>query len=177
MTGNLDLLTEIDPRIWTSILSAPAPSGYVADGRAHQETVLWPSSSGDGSLNRDGEEEMEYQITELQKKSFEEPDEVKTPFEKGRIEVIQLGGLTFSRETLEPGWKWSKHVKPNVGTDSCQRYHVKYIVAGRQRVVMSDGTETILEPGDVAVIPPGHDAWVEGAEPNVLLELIGIVGT
>ena len=120
---------------------------------------------------------MGHQITALQKKSFEEPDEVKTPFEKGRIEVVQLGGLTFNRETLEPGWKWSKHVKAGAGTDSCQKHHVKYIIAGRQRVVMLDGTETVLEPGDVAVMPPGHDAWVEGDEPNVLLELIGLVET
>lgn len=64
-----------------------------------------------------------------------------------------------------------------MGTDSCQKHHVKYILAGRQRVVMSDGTETVLEPGDVAVMPPGYDAWVEGDEANVLLELIGLVDT
>ncbi len=60
-----------------------------------------------------------HKILELQKKNFEAPDEVKSPFEKGRIESVQLGGLTFSRETLEPGWKWSEHVKAGAGTDSC----------------------------------------------------------
>lgn len=114
-------------------------------------------------------------ITQLEKKNFDSPDETRRPFDKGRIDVVTLGGLVFNRETLEPGWRWSEHVKPTVGSESCQKYHVKYILSGRQRVVMQDGTELVLEPGDVAVMPPGHDAWVEGDEPNVLLELIGLL--
>ena len=113
-------------------------------------------------------------IQGLEKKDFDSPDETKAPFSKGRIDVVSLGGLLFQRETLEPGWRWSEHVKPVVGTDSCQKYHVKYILSGRQHVVMEDGTDLVLKPGDVAVMPPGHDAWVEGDEPNVLLELIGV---
>ncbi len=115
-------------------------------------------------------------ITRLEKKSFDAPDDTRRPFDKGTIEVVTLAGFVFNRETLEPGWRWSEHVKPTVGTESCQKNHVKYIVSGRQRVVMEDGIELLLEPGDVAVMPPGHDAWVEGDEPNVLLELIGLVG-
>ncbi len=118
---------------------------------------------------------MAHKITQLEKKSFESPDETQTPFEKGKIEITEVGGLTFQRETLEPGWRWSQHVKPVAGTESCQKYHVKIILSGRQHVVMEDGTELVLEPGDVAVMPPGHDAWVEGDEPNVLLELIALV--
>lgn len=114
-------------------------------------------------------------ITGLEKKSFDSPDETRSPFDKGRIEVVTLAGLVFNRETLAPGWRWSEHVKPTAGTESCRKYHVKYILSGRQRVVMDDGTDLVLEPGDVAVMPPGHDAWVEGSEPNVLLELIGLV--
>ena len=117
------------------------------------------------------------EIQRLEKKSFEVPDETRTPFPHGKIAVLSLAGLTFQRETLQPGWRWSDHVKPTVGGDSCQRYHVKYILSGRQRVVMEDGTELLLEPGDVAAMPPGHDAWVEGDEPNVLLELIGLIPT
>lgn len=114
-------------------------------------------------------------ITRLEKRNFDSPDETRTPFEKGRIEVVALGGLVFNRETLEPGWRWSEHVKPTVGTKSCQKYHVKYILSGRQHVVMEDGADLVLEPGHVAVMPPGHDAWVEGDEPNVLLELVGLL--
>ena len=105
------------------------------------------------------------------KKSFASPDEVRSPFPKGVIESVNLGGLLVHRESLEPGWKWSEHVKPVVKTESCQKYHVKYFLSGRQRVVMNDGTELEFGPGDLAIIQPGHDAWVVGDEPNVLLEL------
>ena len=107
------------------------------------------------------------------KKSFTTPDEKKTPFAKGVIETVTIGGLVVNRETLQPGWKWSEHVKPIVKTESCQKYHVKYFLSGRQKVVMSDGTELEFGPGDLAIIQPGHDAWVVGDEPNVLLELSG----
>jgi hypothetical protein len=108
-------------------------------------------------------------------KSFETPDETRWPFPKGRIDVITVGGLIFYRETLEPGWRWSTHVKPVVGGDSCQRFHVKIFLAGRQRVRMDDGTEMEFGPGDVAIMQPGHDAWVVGDEPNVLIELADVV--
>lgn len=107
------------------------------------------------------------------KKSFMSPDEVKKPFAKGVIETVNIGGLVVHRETLEPGWKWSEHVKPVVKTESCQKYHVKYFLSGRQKIVMDDGTELEFGPGDLAIIKPGHDAWVVGDEPNVLLELSG----
>ena len=89
--------------------------------------------------------------------------------------MVNIDGLTVLRETLEPGWKWSEHVKPVVGGESCQKFHVKYIISGRQKVVMDDGTESELGSGDFAIIQPGHDAWVVGDEPNVLLELAGAV--
>ncbi len=113
----------------------------------------------------------------MERKNFDSPDETRTPFEKGKIDIVNIGGLTFQREVLEPGWKWSKHVKPVMKTDSCQKYHVKYIISGRQKIIMDDGTEEELGPGDLTIIPPGHDAWVVGNEPNVLLELAAVVKT
>lgn len=107
------------------------------------------------------------------KKNFSSPDETKKPFDKVTIESVNVGGLDMARETLEPGWKWSEHVKPVAGTELCQKYHVKYFLAGRQAVLMEDGTELEFGPGDLAIIRPGHDAWVVGDEPNVLLELSG----
>ncbi len=107
----------------------------------------------------------------IEGKNFEAPDERKTPFEKGKIDVVTVGGLTIARETLEPGWRWSTRVKPVAGGESCQKYHVKIFLSGRQRVRMDDGTEMEFGPGDVAVMGPGHDAWVVGDEPNVLIEL------
>ena len=107
------------------------------------------------------------EMPRLQGKSFDSPNETRTPA-KARIELVTLGRLTFARGTLEPGWRWSSHVKPVVGLESCQRRHVKFFVSGRQRIRMDDGTEIQFGPGDVCVIDPGHDGWVVGDAPNVL---------
>jgi quercetin dioxygenase-like cupin family protein len=113
-------------------------------------------------------------MTSITKKSLSSPDQRSTPFEKGEIETVTVAGVTLLRETLQPGWKWSEHVKPVAKTDSCQKRHLKYIISGRQKILMDDGTEVELFPGDFAVIEPGHNAWVVGDEPNVLLEMAAI---
>jgi hypothetical protein len=104
--------------------------------------------------------------TTLQKKSIETPDEVRT-VPKGRIDIVELGPVTFSRTVFEPGWRWAESVKPVAGTDSCEFPHAVYVVSGSLRVRMDDGSELDLGPGDVAVVPPGHDAWVTSDEPCV----------
>jgi quercetin dioxygenase-like cupin family protein len=102
--------------------------------------------------------------TLLAKKSINAPDEVRE-FPSGRIEIVELGDVSFSRSTFEPGWRWSQHVKPLAGTESCEFPHEFFMVSGRMHVRMDDGTELDLVAGDVAVIGPGHDAWVVGDEP------------
>lgn len=109
----------------------------------------------------------------IARKSFETPDEVKT-FDKGRVSVVTLRGITVERAVLEPGWRWSTCVMPIAKTDSCRKWHVKYVVSGRQGLRMLDGTETEIGPGDFAIIPPGHDAWTVGDVPTVLIELRGV---
>ncbi len=99
----------------------------------------------------------------LQKKSIDKPDEVRS-FEKGHLNALTLGEVVFGRATFEPGWKWSECVKPIAGTDSCMVHHNGYIVSGSLHIVMDDGTEQDLNPGDVFVCPPGHDAWVTSDE-------------
>lgn len=108
-------------------------------------------------------------MTGLSSKSFEAPDETRTP-DKTKIEVLRLGGATVARFTFEPGWRWSECVKPVVGTDSCQARHVGAMVSGHLHVVHNDGTEADVGPGDAYVIEPGHDAWVTGDEPSVAFE-------
>ena len=108
----------------------------------------------------------------MQKKSLNTPDETRTP-PKTKIEVVNIAGGTLMRATFEPGWKWSEHVKPTAGTDSCQVHHVTYGISGHLKVVMDDGTELDLGPGDVADIPPGHDAWVVGDQPVVFIDFQG----
>ncbi|MGH9199451.1 MAG: cupin domain-containing protein [Acidimicrobiia bacterium] len=99
----------------------------------------------------------------IEARDFSSPEETRTP-EKTRIELVSLGGGQIGRYTFEPGWKWSEHVKPIAGTELCQSAHFAYQMSGRLHVVMSDGSEFEVGPGDVGVIPPGHDAWVVGPE-------------
>lgn len=109
----------------------------------------------------------------MEKKSLNSPDETRT-FDKGRLELVTLGGVTFGRATLQPGWKWSECVKPIAKTKSCEAPHVQYHISGRLKVVMDDGTEKEFGPGDVGVIPPGHDGWVVGKERVVVLDISGM---
>ena len=109
----------------------------------------------------------------MQKKSLDSsPDETRT-FEKGKIELANLGDVVIGRSTFEPGWSWEKCVKPLVKTNSCQAPHTMYVISGRIKVVMDDGTETETGPGDTAVVPPGHNAWVVGNEPRIAIDFTG----
>lgn len=109
----------------------------------------------------------------LQEKNFDNSGEVWT-FEKGKLEIADLGEVVIGRSTLEPGWSWEKCVKPLVKTDSCQVPHIGYMISGRMKVVMDDGTEEEYGPGDARKISPGHNAWVVGNEPVVNIDFIGI---
>jgi hypothetical protein len=105
-------------------------------------------------------------------KDFARPDEVRT-FPHGQIELLHIGGGTVGRMTLQPGWRWSNDVKPVAGTEWCEAPHFQYVVSGRLRVRMQDGTEFDLGPGTVSHLPSGHDAWVLGAEPVVGVDWYG----
>lgn len=102
-------------------------------------------------------------------KNFAQPDEVRE-FPFGRGEVLDIGGGKVLRMTLQPGWRWSDHVRPSVGTDLCQAPHFQVVVSGRIGVRMADGSEFDVGPGDVSLLPPGHDAWVIGDEPAVAID-------
>lgn len=107
----------------------------------------------------------------LEIKRFEEAEEVRR-FEHGVFELVQLGGMTVGRASYEPGWKWSEHVGESP-EDRCQVEHVGLVVSGRAVALMDDGTEVVMEPGDLFAIPPGHDSWVVGDEPYVSLHFLG----
>jgi len=108
----------------------------------------------------------------IQIKSLDTPDE-RRAFERGAADVATVGGTTVGRAVLQPGWRWSEHLKPVVGTDSCEVSHTGYVVSGRLRVVMDDGAEAEIGPADVYVIPPGHDAWTVGDQPFVSVDFSG----
>ena len=103
-------------------------------------------------------------------KNFDSPDEVRQFEGKGQAKVVNVAGQVVGRGTFEPGWKWSENVKPIAGTDSCQVSHLGYVLSGRMRVYMDDGSEAEVGPGDVVAIPPGHDAEVPGPEACVMID-------
>ena len=106
--------------------------------------------------------------------SLNRPEETRSFKDgKGKLELVNCAAGPVGRATFEPGWKWSEHVKPIAGTDSCQAAHLGYYVSGRMRVVMDDGEEAEFGPGDFAIIPPGHDAWIVGNEPCVVIDWQG----
>ena len=113
----------------------------------------------------------------LEVKSVSSPEETR-PFqdEKGEVHVVNVHGQPVLHGVFEPGWRWSEHVKPIAGTDSCQVAHVGYVLSGRMTVRMDDGSEHEYKPGEAFNMPPGHDAWVEGDEQCVLVDFGGLHG-
>ena len=105
----------------------------------------------------------------FQKKRFEKPDQTTSP-PNAKVDVAKVSELTLTRTTFMPGWKWSTDMKPIAGTNSCQRHHLGYCLSGHMAGKLDDGTNWEIEAGDVIDIPPGHDGWVVGNEPAVLLE-------
>ena len=103
---------------------------------------------------------------------FGQADETRE-FPNGRAEILRVGDGEVGRLVFEPGWKWSNDVRPIAKTESCEAPHFQYHVAGRLAIRMDDGTEFVAEPGDVTSLPRGHDAWVIGEEPVVVVDWFG----
>jgi len=109
---------------------------------------------------------------ETEHKSFASPSETRE-FPNGRAEILDIGGAEIGRLVLEPGWRWSNDVKPIAGTDSCEAPHFQYHVSGELAIRMDDGTELVARAGDITSLPSGHDAWVVGDEPVVVVDFFG----
>jgi quercetin dioxygenase-like cupin family protein len=113
-------------------------------------------------------------VAAAEHKDFASPDEVRT-FDHGKAEILNVGGGEVGRYTIEPGWRWSDHVKPIAGTELCEAPHFQYHVSGVLRIKMDDGTEFDCRPGEVSLLPSGHDAWVVGNEPAVVVDFQGMI--
>ena len=109
----------------------------------------------------------------MEAKNFSLPDEVRK-FDKGRVELVKVGGSVIGKGTFEPGWRWSTSVKPLAKTNSCEAPHFQYQISGTMKVVMDDGTARECKAGDVLLLPSGHDAWVVGNEPVVVVDFQGM---
>jgi uncharacterized cupin superfamily protein len=114
----------------------------------------------------------EEKMIKAEHKDFKSSDEVRT-FEKGKLELLHIGGGVIGLFTLEPGWRWSSHVKPIAKTEFCEARHFSYQLSGRLHIAMKDGTEFETRPGEISYLPSGHDAWVIGDEPVVLVDWSG----
>jgi hypothetical protein len=110
----------------------------------------------------------------MEGKSLNRPDEVRK-FDKGKVDIINVGGRTVGRATFQPGWRWSNSVKPLVNTKSCEAPHFQYHLSGTLRVKMDDGAERDSKAGDVSLLESGHDAWVIGDEPVVIVDFQGML--
>lgn len=111
----------------------------------------------------------------IEAKSFDDPDET-VAFDHGHVNLVKLSSLAIGREVLEPGWRWSVHVKPIVGTERCEFHHVSFLLEGRMGVETRDGEVRESVAGEVVDIAPGHDAWVIGDQPAVTIDFQGVVG-
>jgi hypothetical protein len=111
-------------------------------------------------------------MQETAHRSFQTPDETRE-FPKGHAEIVTVSGDDVGRLVFEPGWRWSNDVKPVAKTASCEAPHFQYHVSGRLAIRMDDGTEFVAGPGDVTSLPSGHDAWVVGEEPVVVVDWFG----
>lgn len=112
-------------------------------------------------------------MTNIEQHDFSTPDEVRA-FEHGKLELVKVsGGGSVGRFTLEPGWRWSTDVKPLAKTELCQSIHFGYHVSGRLHLRLADGHECEAGPGQVVTVPAGHDAWVVGNDPVVLIDWAG----
>lgn len=109
----------------------------------------------------------------VQRRNLDDPEErIVLP---GIIEeLVDIGGLTVGRSVQQPGWRWSKDLRPLVGGTWCQARHIGIVASGRYAVDMEDGTTVEFNPNDVYDIPPGHDGYTVGEEPCVLIEWSGL---
>lgn len=112
-------------------------------------------------------------LGKVESKSFNSPTEVRK-FEKGKVELVKIDGVTIGRATFEPGWRWSTSMKQIAKTDSCQTAHLGYQLSGIMTIRMDDGTETTVRAGEVVKLPSGHDGWVVGNKPVVFIDFQGM---
>lgn len=108
----------------------------------------------------------------LIRKNFERPDQTRT-YDDLRIDLVELGALTVSRNTYRPGWKFAASVEPWARTEGCQTQHTFYVLSGHIRVRTQSGEELEFGPGDLGLAPPGHQAWVTGSEPAEVVDFGG----
>jgi len=104
-------------------------------------------------------------------KSLEKPDETRNFQGNGWVDLVSVGGKAIARGHFEPGWRWSVNLKPIAGTELCEFAHLIYVLQGRMRITMKDGSEVEITEGDAVSVPPGHDAEVVGDQACIAVDI------
>ncbi len=87
-----------------------------------------------------------------------------------QVDVVRTGNSRVKRLVYPVGFRWSKDVKPVVGTELCQHAHVGFLAAGHLAIEYADGVVEEYFAPQVVAIAPGHDGWVVGEEPAILIQ-------
>ncbi|ABF41481.1 hypothetical protein Acid345_2480 [Candidatus Koribacter versatilis Ellin345] len=87
------------------------------------------------------------------------------------VDVVPVGNCRIKREIYPVGFRWSKNMKPQVGTDFCMHAHVGFLAQGEIHMEFADGCVQEYRAPQVLSIEPGHDGWVVGNEPAVVIEV------
>ncbi len=87
-----------------------------------------------------------------------------------QVDIVPAGSGRVKRAIYPPGHRWSDKLKPIVGTDLCMHAHVGFLARGRLQGEYADGCAFEFTAPEAVVIEPGHDAWVVGDEPAVLIQ-------
>lgn len=111
-------------------------------------------------------------MARFQRKPLDRPDEVR-PYPLGSTEIFEMDDFVIGKMTMEPGWRWTKDVRPIAGTERCMYHHLGYCLSGTLKIQMDDGTTGTINRGEMFEIPPGHDSWVDGDEPWVAIDFRG----
>jgi hypothetical protein len=164
---------EQDGKVFCLVEAPDAQTAHTVHREAHGLVAdeIYPVAQGVGEAM--GGTGPTATMRSIEAKNFRDPDDVRE-FPNSRADVVEVGGMLVGRVELQPGWRWSEHVKPTARTESCQAPHTGVALSGRLHVRMDDGTEMEVGPGDAHVIRPGHDAWVVGNEPYVAFDWTGL---
>lgn len=111
-------------------------------------------------------------MARIQRKRLTDPDELRE-LPGVTLNLLRVGSLAVGYATVEPGFRWSTHLRRETDEPLCQVHHLQLLLSGRFAVEMDDGEHVELSPNEIFDVPPGHDAWVVGDEPAVLLDFLG----
>jgi class 3 adenylate cyclase len=108
----------------------------------------------------------------IERKSLNAPDEIRE-LPMMSLALLRVGSLTVGYGQVQPGWRWSTHMRKETDEPLCQIHHLQLMLSGRFAIEMDDGEYAEVGPNEVFDVPPGHDVWVLGDEPVAVVDFLG----